>query len=235
MEIKEKQKSHNPLGNPYLGSWKKVGGFPWKLTEQEVVTLLSLLSKALEGEQYPYLLAVTRSGLANKMKLRKYEQETGRKGNLKCWSKIKYLMDGLNHHPGLMTTNLRTLIEGTPDLAKMYQHKTYEVVKPVTGNEVMILNKSDGQVSPLVHEEETKTNIMENILDKMQIVLDNISVKKIQSSNFGALSKGLENLMKSYQMFKGEVGSKTLMQVNIGNLTLEQKRDLSRNMAESKR
>jgi hypothetical protein len=228
---KIKSKSHNPNGNPYLGSWKVVGGYPWKLTEQEVVSMFALLAHSLKDEQFPYLMAVLRSGLADKMKMRKYEQEFSRKGNLKAFNKIRYLMSGLNHHPGLMTTDLRTLIEGTPELSRMYEHKRYEVIKPITGNEVMILNKADGQVSPLVHEEETKTDIMENILDKMQIVLDNITVKKIQLSNFGALSKGLENLMKSYQMFKGEVGSKTLMQVNIGNLTLEQKRDLSRDMA----
>jgi len=235
MEQTIKKKSNNPKGNPFITNWKKVGGYPWKITEQEVVTLFSLLAHSLsEGEKFPYLMAVLRSGLADKMRIRKYEQEFSRKGNLRSFDKIRYLMTGLNAHPGLMTTDMRTVIEGTPELSKMYTHKSYEVVKPVTGNEVMILNKSDGQVSPLVHEEETKTSIMENILDKMQIVLDNITVSKIKASNFSGLSKGLENLMKSYQMFKGEVGSKTLMQVNIGNLTLEQKRDLSRDMATKK-
>ena len=235
MKIKEKKKSNNPNGNPYLTSWKTLGGYPWKLNDHEIVVLLTMINEELRNaNDFPYVKAVLHSGLADKMKVRKHDQDETRHGNLVCLKKIQYLTQALNQHPGLMTTDIRTMLEGMPQLGVVYSHKQYEVIKNPNGNEVMVLNKSDEQISPLVREEALKTDIMENILDKMTIIMDSMTLKKIQSAQLGTLSKSLESLMKSYQMFKGEVGSKTLMQVNIGTMNLEQKRELSRNMAETK-
>jgi len=82
-------------------------------------------------------------------------------------------------------------------------------------------------LNPLVREESIKQDIMAGLLDRMQLVMSEMTPKKIRGATFYNLSKGMESLMKAYNMFRNESSNNAILQINIKNMTLEEKRELS--------
>jgi hypothetical protein len=95
------------------------------------------------------------------------------------------------------------------------------------GQMQVVIEPASDTISPLVRIEAVKTDILENLIDKMQAMLSAMGTEKIRRASLGTLSKSFENLMKGYTMFKGEASSKSYLQVNIGTLNLQQKKELS--------
>jgi hypothetical protein len=228
---KTETKTIKRSGNPFLSQGKGVLGYPWDLREKEVTALLASLDETKEN---PCLNAIKESSLMRKLGIRSYEYSHPEVGEKKANSKVRYLMIALSQHPSLVTKEMKETIGQKESLKKLYVERRFEIVKKPAGD-VMILNHQDSEVTPLAKEEEIKIDIMENMLDKMQIILNNLSPRKIQVSSLGTLSKSLENLMKSYTMFKGEIGPRTFNQININNLNLQQKKELSLKMGQAKK
>ena len=221
-------------GNPWLGNWTQKVKYPWKANEDEIKKLLYWLNLAFERNiKYPYHYAFQESGMMDKVGLRKFEQEDPKKFNYKCWSKMKYLMIGLTWHPALLTEELKELIEANPDLKRLIQTKEYKLVK--SGNEGVIVKVDDKNITPLVQEQAVKDNIMEGMMDKLELMIQSMTPKKIEKANLGVLTKSFENIMKGYLMFKDEVGPKNMTQINIQTLNLQQKRELSLKLGKNKR
>ena len=220
-------------GNPYLGNWKKMTTYPWGLTEKEVVSLLSFLEAGMNGEKYPYHYAVTKSGLGDRMKLFKYEQEKPKEFNRKCFNKLKYLMIVFTWHPGLLTKEISDLINNNLDLSRLMKKKEYKVV--TSGSDAIIVKKDDLEITPLVQEQALKDTIMEGMMDKLGLMIEAMTPQKIAKANLGTLTKSFENIMKGYLMFKDEVGPKNMTQINIGVMNLQQKKELSLKLGQSKR
>jgi hypothetical protein len=104
-----------------------------------------------------------------------------------------------------------------------------------SGNEGVIVKVDDKNITPLVQEQAVKDNIMEGMMDKLELMIQSMTPKKIEKANLGVLTKSFENIMKGYLMFKDEVGPKNMTQINIQTLNLQQKRELSLKLGKNKR
>jgi len=218
-------------GNPFLSQGERVLGYPWGLREKEVMKIFENIKPE---ENNFWIKSIKDTKICRKLGIRNYYIKHEEEGDKRAFQKVRYLMIVLSQHPSLVTQEMKKVIQDNESLKKLYVERKFEIVKKPTGD-VLILNKQDSEVTPLAREEEIKIDIMENMLDKMQIILNNLSVRKIQVSSLGTLSKSLENLMKSYTMFKGEIGPRTFNQININNLNLEQKKELSLKMGQPKK
>ena len=81
----------------------------------------------------------------------------------------------------------------------------------------------------MAREENVKTDILANLLDKTQMILDQLTLNKVKRLNASQITRSVEGLVHSYSLFKGEVKA-TPIHVNINTLNLAQKRELSLNL-----
>ena len=214
-------------GNPFLvsGSDRLVIDYPWGLNAEQIERLLECCGKE---RPFPYAEGVLESKLIEKLRIKSWERDEKSYLDKKCAKKIKYLLIGISCHPSICTPRMREIIETSPTFKGEVPVKRTEVVT-LGNNEVTIINGDHEDVSPLAREEEVKTDILSNLLDKTQMVLDQLTLAKTKRMSGSQMTRSVEGLVHSYTLFKGEVKA-TPIHVNIGKLTLNQKRELSQNL-----
>ena len=204
--------------------------FPWNLTENEVYDILKRFVDLFDSKQPNcYLRTFTETKTQDKVVLRPYYLQNIAKGNDKAYQKFRWMIGYLKQHPSLVTGKVNDAIEGSETLKKIFETRRI-VLQPAGDNQVAVTIAEDSNLTPLAREELLKTGIMSKIVDRIDAMLDSMSGQKIHRSSLGTLSRGLENLIKSYSMFKSEGVTNNFVQVNIGKMNLEQKRELSVNM-----
>ncbi len=219
------------MGSPYLSpsSGKGLIELPWGLSPQDLEIIFESGPRGnIDSLQvdYPYLEIIGRAGMARKLGLEKLVNKG--QGNKKAYQKIKYLVQVLNRHPGFYTPKLKETIKDSEFWSKFLATRSFSVVKS-NDQEILKIQATPRSLeeSPLGRLETIKTEMHEELLDKMQMILRSLTSGKIARAEMGQLTKGLENLMKVYQMFKGEARAGKLIQINIGSMTLQQKKEAS--------
>lgn len=214
-------------GNPFLraSADRLLIDYPWGFNEDQVERLLVACGKV---RPFPYAEGVMESGLNDKMGIKAWETDEKDYLDKKCKKKVKYLLMGLRIHPAICTPKMRDAIKASPVLSDEVELGKVEVVA-LGNNQVSVINGKNDEVSPLAREESTKTDILGGLLDKTQMILDQLTLGRVKRMSGSQMTRSLEGLVKSYTIFKGEVKA-TPIQVNIGRLTLNQKRDLSRDL-----
>lgn len=214
-------------GNPFLqtGTDRLIVDYPWEFNEEQVERLLECCGK---DREFPYAEGVTESKLTQKMGFKSWEEGEKDYFNKKCKKKVKYLIMGLRAHPAICTPRMREIIKDSKVLNDGIEIAKTEIV--ALGNqEVTVINGSDEEARPMVREETVKTDILEQLLDKTVMILDQITLGRVKKMSGSQMTRSIEGLVKSYTIFKGEVKA-TPIHVNIGRLTLNQKRELSRDL-----
>ena len=183
-----------------------------------------------------YIDIFVRSGMSEKAGFTYYLTNVDvAQGNRLARNKFAYLMRLLKQHPSLLSINAKQIIASSEFLRYVMGDK-YIKYMPIKGSKskASIAVLSSNNISPLARQEIVKQDIMENLLDRMQQVVHEMTVNKIKSSNLGTLSKAMENMVKTYNMFKGESAPSALIQVNIKNMTLQEKRELSSKLGDNR-
>lgn len=206
---------------------------PWSLKERDLELLLEAGPQGQVEEimeETPYLSIFERAGLDEKLQLRNLVNKT--EANKKAYQKLRYLAIVLTKNPGLYTQTMRELIEGSPFWTKFLISKRMDLVKS-TGQTLLQVLPKEVEMSPLGREETIKTEIQEELINKIQMTLRSLTASKISKAEMGTLTKGLENLMKVYSLFKGEGNGGKFLQINIGKMTLAEKREASLRAADT--
>lgn len=223
-------------------------GYPWELEEKEVLTLLCAFPKqvitredvimAKENDidlkpQYVFLDAFLVSGLYDKCRFRSIHKDNPAEGDRMAYMKFRQLVRILERHPSLYTPEMKDTVSSNPILQEFFTVKKMKIkgsiVPPKDPNMPVV-----SELSPLARQETVKLDITNQLIDKIQMIVGYITPSKIKAASLGNLTKSLENLMKAYSMFKGESSPQTFIQMNIKELTLQEKRNLSNKMAEDK-
>lgn len=204
---------------------KPVITLPWGFDDKDLQLLFDAAPVGKLEDltiDYPFLELFERSGLIDKIGIGKLVNR--QQANVKAYQKLKYLVEVMKRHPGFYTDSLKASINGSEFWERFFEKRSISIIK--AGEKVLAL-PTPVQGSPLGRLETIKTEINEELIDKMQMILRSLTSHKIQKAEMGQLTKGLENLMKVYNMLKGEVSGSRLIQVNIKNMTLQEKREAS--------
>lgn len=220
--------------------------YPWKLTEDEIATLLESVpkesladletqdsiiaanSKTKPKKKYRFLEIFEKANLTHKVGLTNLVNRAD--ANKLAHKKFRALSTMLQQRPALQTNRIKEAIAMSPFLEEFFQSPRMTVVPVTEDKGIIAVSPSD--LSPLAKQETIKMQLLEEVLSKMQMVTASIDLTKIKRSNLQQLTSSLSNLVKVYQSFKGDSSPSSIVQVNIKHMTLEQKRELSQKTAE---
>lgn len=214
--------------------------YPWGLTETDVLKIFRVAPDEVDLEENSkknlkekdsfvartFLDLFVNSKTAYKIGMRRFEVDNPRIGNRKAYHKFRYLVTVLLQHPGLVTRDMEEEINRSQFLKKFLVHKTYKALElPQSGQEVQVLD--DNALSPMANQQEVKMRLVGQMMDKIELVVSNISDAKVRKAGLGTLSKSLSDLTKAYTVMKDGVTMGTFNQYNIKNMNLIQKKELS--------
>ena len=215
--------------------------YPWKLTATDIKKILSVAPDEVdlvensrknlkEKDSFTartFLDLFVKSKTVYKVGMRRYEVDNPRVGNKTAYHKFRYLVTVLLKHPGLITQDMEEEIKRSSFLQGFLVNKTYHSLKlPESGEEVQVLSE-DIPMSPVANQQEVKLRLLGNVMDKIELVVSNITAGKVQKAGLGTLSKSLSDLTKAYTVMKDGVTMQSFNQYNIKNLNLVQKKELS--------
>jgi hypothetical protein len=227
----------------YLNKRRRKGytgtGYPWELTEKEILAILNNFPKTFEqsiSENFNYAKAFLfkdqnlQESVHCKTHMKYKDILSNPRASMQKWL---YLSKYLLKHPSLITQSMEEVIKSSELLKAVFVIRKCDIVpsKQEPTHKADLVITQDSTHSPLARQEALKLEITEKLIDKIDFLLDSMTLIKMQKASIGTQFKGLENLIKSYTMFKTEGITSNLQKINIKNLNVLQARELSRKTA----
>ena len=147
-------------------------------------------------------------------------------------NKFRYLNQYLVKHPSLITNEMSDVINQSEILKHSFIVRQMNFAPAVPDKPAQLVISQDNTNTPLAKAELLTLEITEKLLDKASLALDYMTPNQIQKASIGTKAKMVENMIKSYTMFKGESGNPHFTKINIKNMNVLQARELSRKSAE---
>ena len=212
-------------------------GYPWELTPEEIVSILKRFPKSYDDSisskfTFADVFNFGEFGkIQDKLHLDKNILRDTKNLNTVSNNKFRYLSQYLLKHPSLITKDMSDVIHESEILKGTFIVRQATALPAVSGESQLTISQ-DNTDTPLAKMELMTMEITEKLLDKASLALDYMTPQQIQKASIGTKAKMVENMIKSYTMFKSEGSNPHFTKINIKNMNVLQARELSRKSAE---